>query len=59
MLVISPVVLFNFYDTDNVIKLNNFTIYLYSFINLFVIFLSIILTYGYLELPCKKILNIS
>ena len=57
ILVLSPVILFNFYDNDSVIKLNTFTIYLYSSINLFIIFFVTILIYGYLELPCKKILK--
>ena len=55
ILILSPVILFNFYDNDSVIKLNTFTIYLYSSINLFIIFFVTILIYGYLELPCKKI----
>ena len=58
ILVLSPVILFNFYDNDSVIKLNTFTIYLYSSINLFIIFFVTILIYGYLELPCKKILKL-
>ena len=35
--------------------MNIFTIYLYSSINLFIIFFVTILIYSYLELPCKKI----
>lgn len=55
ILVISPIILFNFYSSENVVKLNTYTIYLYSIINLCVITLSMILLYIYLELPLKKL----
>ena len=55
ILLINPIILYNFYESDNTIKLNTYTIYLYSFINIVIIFVFMIICYIYLELPLKKL----
>ena len=55
ILVINIVILYNFYDSDNIIKLNLYTIYLYSFVNIVIIFIIMIICYIYLEFPLKKL----
>ena len=55
ILVINQVILYNFYESDNIIKLNSYTIYLYSFINIIIVFIITIVGYIYLELPLKKL----
>ena len=55
ILVLNPIILYNFYHSDNIIKLNTYTIYVYSFINMIVIVFFMILCYIYLELPLKKL----
>ena len=55
ILVLNTIILYNFYHSDNIIKLNTYTIYVYSFVNMFVIMIFMILFYIYLELPLKKL----
>ena len=55
ILVLNPIILYNFYHSDNIIKLNTYTIYVYSFINMIVIVFFMVLCYIYLELPLKKL----
>ena len=55
ILVLNTIILYNFYHSDNIIKLNTYTIYVYSFVNMFVILIFMILFYIYLELPLKKL----
>ena len=55
ILILNPVILYNFYNSENVVKLNTYTIYLYSIINLCVITIIMIILYIYLELPLKKL----
>ena len=50
-----PVILFIFYVTETVIKLNIFNIFLYGIINLISIFIVMILFYSFFELPLKKL----
>ena len=50
-----PVILFIFYVTETVIKLNMFNIILYGIINLILIFIVMILFYSFFELPLKKL----
>ena len=53
--VFSPIILFNLYNSETLIKVNIYNIYVYSFINIVIIFLIMILGYIYLELPLKKL----
>ena len=55
VLVINPIILYHFYESDSIIKLNAYTIYLYSFINIGIIFVLMIICFIYLELPLKKL----
>ena len=54
-LVSIPIILFIFYVTEIVIKLNMFSIFLYGIINLILIFINMILFYSFFELPLKKV----
>ena len=55
LLVQSPIILFNLYNSETLIKVNIYNIYVYSFINIFLILFFMIICYIYLELPLKKL----
>ena len=55
ILVMNTIILYNFYESDNIIKLNSYTVYLYSFVNIVIIFVIMIICYIYLEFPLKKL----
>ena len=55
ILIINPIILYHFYESDSIIKLNAYTIYLYSCINIAIIFIIMIIFFIYLELPLKKL----
>jgi hypothetical protein len=55
IIVCNPVILFIFYESETVVKLTIFNVYLYYFINLVFIALITILVYIVIELPLKKI----
>ena len=54
-LILSPIILLNFYNSETLIKVNIINIYVYSFINTFLIFIFMIIFYVYMELPLKKL----
>ena len=54
-LISSPVIILIFYETETAIKLNIFNIFLYSFIDIVLIFLLMIVYYSCYELPLKKL----
>ena len=55
IIVCNPVILFIFYESETVVKLNILNIGLYFFINLVLILIISIITYIAIELPFKKI----
>ena len=55
IIVCNPVILFIFYESETVVKLTIFNVYLYYFINLVFIAVITILVYIVIELPLKKI----
>jgi hypothetical protein len=57
LMVFNPIILFIFYESETVVKLNELNIFLYYFINLFFIFLVTTIVYIGIELPLKKLLK--
>jgi hypothetical protein len=55
IIVCNPVILFIFYESETVVKLTIFNVYLYYFINLVFIAVITIFVYIIIELPLKKI----
>ena len=55
ILVSVPVILIIFYDSESVIKIHTYNFFLFSFINLIVIFVFVVIFYSIYDLPLKKI----
>ena len=55
LIIYSLVILNNFYSSETVVKLNLYNLSLYSCINLFLIAITTIIIYIFIELPMKKI----
>ena len=53
-LISSPVILYIFYQSETVIRINIYNIILYSFISLILIFICVIIFYAFYEFPMKK-----
>ena len=54
-LVSVPVILIIFYDSESIIKIHAYNFFLFSFINLIVIFIFVVIFYSIYDLPLKKI----
>jgi hypothetical protein len=54
-MVSNPVILFIFYESETVVKLNIFNLFLYFFIDIIAIIISTIIAYIFFELPMKKL----
>ena len=57
LLVLTPAILYNLYGNETVIKLNLYSIFIYSIINLFLVLIGTIFVYALYELPSKKIIK--
>ena len=55
ILISVPVILIIFYDSESIIKVHIYNFFLFSFINLIIIFISVIIFYSIYYLPLKKI----
>ena len=55
ILISVPVILIIFYDSESIIKVHIYNFFLFSFINLIIIFISVIIFYSIYDLPLKKI----
>ena len=55
ILVSNIIIVYNFYQSETVVKINLSNIYIYSFINLFFILIFTIIIYSCFEFPLKKI----
>ena len=55
VMVCNPIILFIFYESETVVKLNLYNLYLYFFIDIFFIFIATVIAYITIELPLKKI----
>ena len=51
----NPVILFIFYESETVVKINIFNLFLYFFIDIIVIIICTIIVYIFFELPMKKL----
>ena len=54
ILVLGPVILYIFYQSETVIKITIYNVILYSFINLILVLVSVIIIYSFFEYPLKK-----
>ena len=57
ILVSNIIIVYNFYQSETVVKINLSNIYIYSFINLFFILIFTIIIYSCFEFPLKKYLK--
>ncbi len=57
LLLLSPIILYNLYGNETIIRLEVYSIYIYSAINLILILMGTILAYALYELPLKKIIK--
>ena len=55
VLITTPIILYIFYQSETVINVTLYNIFLYSLINIILIFFGTILFYSFFELPFKKI----
>ena len=55
ILISVPVILIIFYDSESIIKVHIYNFFLFSFINLIVIFIFVVIFYSIYDLPLKKI----
>jgi hypothetical protein len=57
LLILNPIILYNLYGNETIIKLQLYSIYIYSAINFILILVGIIFAYALYELPLKKIIK--
>ena len=57
LLLLSPIILYNLCGNETIIRLEVYSIYIYSAINLILILMGTILAYALYELPLKKIIK--
>jgi amino acid permease len=57
ILISVPVILIIFYDSESIIKVHMYNFFLFSFINLIIIFIFVVIFYSIYDLPLKKIIK--